>query len=64
VLIIVGRELERADPRAAVHTVSFGSGSQAPFELVLEQPDGNRFFLQVVPAFRREAEHVADALSG
>ena len=64
VLVIAGDELERTEPRGDVHTVSFGSGSQAPYELVLRQPDGNRFFLQVVPAFRREAERVADALRG
>jgi hypothetical protein len=62
VLVLARDSLVGAYPRDHVRTVSFKAGSQAAYELVLEQPDGNRFFLQVVPAFRTQAETVADAL--
>jgi hypothetical protein len=63
VLVLARTELERADPRSDVRTVKFGLGAQSPYRLVLEEPDGNRFYLQVVPAFRAQARAIADALS-
>ena len=63
VLVLARTELVRADPRSAVRTVRFGLGAQSPCRLILEQPDGSRFYLQVVPAFRAQAQAIAEALS-